>query len=132
MILNKGLLIKFAYWGSIVLWLLYVIVAASWRPGGIPDLNPIRRLTGYQCPLTGLTRSIYYAAHGEWRTAFELNPMFPGYLLIVLYGVVVFFLLATGRIGHVDPKPVLLAIALTMTLTIAIRLAAGLPMRVME
>ncbi len=127
---SVGLLTKVAYWGSIVLWLLYVIVAASWRPNGIPDLNPIRRLTGYQCPLTGLTRSIYFAGHGEWKTAFELNPMFPAYLLIVFYGVVVFLLLVTGRVSHVDPKPVLLAIAVTMTLTVVIRLVAGLPMKV--
>ena len=128
--LNSELLTKLAYSGSIVLWLLYVVIAASWRPSGIPDLNPIRRLTGYQCPLTGLTRSIYYAAHGEWRTAFELNPMFPAYVSIVFYCSVIFFLLTTGRISRVDPKPILLAVAVTMTLTIVIRLAAGLPMRV--
>ena len=121
---------KLVYHLSAALWITYLIMAASWRPDWIPDLNPIRRFTGYQCPLTGLTRSVYAAAHGDLIRAFELNPMFPAYILILIYAIALFIRLGAGKVESPSPKPVMLAIVVTMVMTVVVRLVAGLPMRV--
>jgi len=95
----------------------------------MPDISLVRRLTTYEDPLDGLTRSIYASAHGNLLAAFKLNPMFPAYIGIVLYGIYVSSKMSLGKIDSVNPRPVLTIVAITLTLTIVIRLLAGLPIR---
>lgn len=95
----------------------------------MPDISLVRRLTGYEDPLDGLTRSIYSSAHGSFSTAFKLNPLFPVYIGIAFYGIYVSSRLCLGKIDSVNPFPVLTIVAITMSLTIAIRLIAGFPIR---
>ena len=95
----------------------------------MPGICLFRRLTGYECPLNGLTRSIYATAHGDLPAAFELNPLFPAYVLVLLYLVVISLRLSTGHLESVDPRPILGVVVAIMALTVIVKLIAGLPMR---
>lgn len=108
---------------------MYLVLAATWQPDWMPDISLVRRLTTYEDPLDGLTRSIYSSAHGNFSAAFKLNPMFPAYIGIVLYGIYASSRMFLGKIKSIDPLPVLTVVAITLTLTIVIRLLAGLPIR---
>ena len=41
---------------------------------GMPALCPFKNVTGLPCPGCGLTRSVVYAAHGQWQQAFTYHP----------------------------------------------------------
>ena len=43
----------------------------------VPVLCTFRRLTGFDCPGCGLTRSFSFMAHGSFRGAFEANMLGP-------------------------------------------------------
>lgn len=36
-----------------------------------------RAVTGYRCPLCGMTRALASAAHGQFRAAFDYHPLWP-------------------------------------------------------
>ena len=88
-----------------------------------------RGLTTYEDPLDGLTRSIYASTHGDITAAFKLNPMFPAYVGIVVYGAYITLGICLGKINSVNPVPILTVVAITMALTIVIRVLARLPLR---
>lgn len=49
------------------------------------DLCPARRLMGVQCAGCGVTRATRALLHGEFRTAFQLNPLYMFFLPFLLY-----------------------------------------------
>ena len=108
---------------------MYLVLAATWQPDWMPDISLMRRVTGYEDLLDGLTRSIYASAHGDISGAFRLNPMFPAYVGIVFYGIYVSVRICLGRISSINPVPILTVVAITLTLTIGIRVLAGLPIK---
>lgn len=108
---------------------MYLVLAATWQPDWVPDISLVRRLTSYEDPLDGLTRSIYASAHGDIAGAFRLNPMFPAYIGIVFYGIYASSRICLGKISSINPVPVLTVVAVTLTLTMVIRILAGLPVR---
>ena len=44
---------------------------------GTPTICPVKILTGWPCPGCGITRSLIYCAHGDWRQAFAFHPLGP-------------------------------------------------------
>jgi hypothetical protein len=95
----------------------------------MPDISLMRRLTTYEDPLDGLTRSIFASAHGDIEAAFKLNPMFLAYIGILIYGIYASLGIFVGKIKSINPVPILSVVAITLTLTIVIRILAGLPIR---
>ena len=87
------------------------------------------RITTFECPLNGLTPSIFAVAHGEIIAAFRLNPMFPVYVAILGYLIVTTTRLSFGFIDSVNAKPILAVTAATMGLTIIVKLIAGWDLR---
>ena len=120
---------RLVYGASAALWTGYLLLAALWRPPWDLDISLFRRITTYECPLDGLTRSIYAAAHGKFGTAFDLNPMFPLYIAILVYLIFLSVTLSTGRTDSIRPAPVLISVFATMALTIVARVIAGHPLR---
>ena len=120
---------RIVYAASAALWAIYLLSAALWRLPWSLDISLFRRVTTYECPLDGLTRSIYAAAHGKFGAAFDLNPMLPLYIGILLYLIYVSVGLATGRTDSVRPAPLLISVFATMALTIVARVIAGHPLR---
>jgi len=56
-----------------------------WTPGDTLPLCGFRWLTGYPCPLCGLTRAMCQIVKGHWRAAMEyhaLSPLVLGLLLM--------------------------------------------------
>ena len=120
---------RLVFGASALLWVMYLCLAATWQPDWMPDISLVRRLTTYEDPLDGLTRSIYASAHGDISTAFKLNPMFPAYIGIVFYGIFVSLRMFFRESSSINPKPILTVVAITLILTIVIRVLAGLPIR---
>jgi len=114
---------------SIFLWISYLILAATWQPQWMPDISLVRRITTYEDPLDGLTRSIYACAHGDITGAFKLNPMFPMYIGIVVYGIYASLRMLFKTTSSVNPLPILTIVAITLLLTMVIRVLADLPLR---
>ena len=108
-----------------LLWTAYLGMAAFWQPGWMPDISLFRRITTYECPLDGLTRSIYAAAHGEFTSAFEFNPLFPVYVGIIVFLIYLSARFASGKSETPNPKPILILVGVTMLLTIVIRVLAA-------
>lgn len=64
-----------------VLWLAYLL-AASWldeHPSRV--LCPFRRVTGWRCPLCGLSRSTAALLRGDLRMATRQHPLGPAVVL---------------------------------------------------
>ncbi|HAI99927.1 MAG TPA: hypothetical protein DCL97_04595 [Dehalococcoidia bacterium] len=120
---------KIVYGLSAVLWVLYLVLAATWQPGWMPDISLMRRITTFECPLNGLTRSIFAVAHGEIIAAFRLNPMFPVYVAILGYLIVTTTRLSFGFIDSVNAKPILAVTAATIGLTIIVKFIDGWDLR---
>ena len=114
---------------SVLLWISYLILAATWQPDWMPDISLVRRITTYEDPLDGLTRSIYAFAHGDIPGAFKLNPMFPAYIGIVVYGIYVSLRMLFKMTSSINPLPILTIVTITLILTMVIRVLAGLPLR---
>ena len=114
---------------SIFLWISYLILAATWQPQWMPDISLVRRITTYEDPLDGLTRSIYAFAHGDITGAFKLNPTFPMYIGIVVYGIYASLRMLFKTTSSVNPLPILTIVAITLILTMVIRVLADLPLR---
>ena len=110
---------------SALIWVMYLLLASTWQPSWMPDFSLIRRLTTYEDPLDGLTRSIYASAHGNIVAAFKLNPLFPAYIGIVFYGIYISLRICLGTVDSVNPKPILAITGVAMALTIAIRVLVG-------
>ena len=47
-----------------------------WQPGELP-VCPFRYLTGYLCPLCGMTHGLCAVGHGEWRRAVSCHLFSP-------------------------------------------------------
>ena len=120
---------RILFGASALLWVMYLSLAATWQPDWMPDISLVRRLTTYEDPLDGLTRSIYAFAHGDIIAAFKLNPMFPAYIGIVFYGIFVSLRMFFREPSSINPIPILTVVAITLILTIVIRVLAGLPIR---
>ena len=116
---------RIVYGLSAVLWVLYLVLAATWQSGWMPDISLMRRITTFECPFNGLTRSFFAVAHGEIIAAFRLNPMFPVYVAILGYLIVTTTRLSFGFIDSVNAKPILAVTAATMGLTIIVKLIDG-------
>ncbi len=50
----------------------------------LPNSCAFRRLSGYDCPGCGLTRSFVSVAHGDWRNALRYNPAGPLWFGVML------------------------------------------------
>jgi hypothetical protein len=114
---------------SALIWMIYLILAATWQPEWMPDISLVRRITTYEDPLDGLTRSIFAFAHGDISAAFKLNPMFPVYIGIVVFGISASLGIFFNKISSINPVPVLIVVVITLILTMAIRVLADLPIR---
>jgi len=120
---------RLVFGASAIVWAMYLVLAATWQPDWMPDISLVRRLTTYEDPLDGLTRSIFASAHGDFEAAFKLNPMFLAYIGIVLYGIYASVGIFIGKIKSINPVPIFAVVGLTLTLTMIIRILAGLPIR---
>jgi hypothetical protein len=120
---------RILFGASALLWVMYLSLAATWQPDWMPDISLVRRLTTYEDPLDGLTRSIYAFAHGDIIAAFKLNPMFPAYIGIVFYGIFASLRMSFRKTDSINPMPILTVVAITLILTMVIRLLVGLPIR---
>ena len=85
----------------------------------------MRRITTFECPLNGLTPSIFAVAHGEIIAALRLYPMFPVNIAILGYLIVTTTRLSFGFIDSVNAKPILAVTAATMGITVIVKLIAG-------
>ena len=120
---------RLVFGSSIVLWVSYLILAATWQPERMPDISLVRRITTYEDPLDGLTRSIYAYAHGDIWGAFKLNPLFPVYVGIVIYGILASLRMLFKPTSSINPLPILIIVAITLILTMVIRISVDLPIR---
>lgn len=55
----------------------YALFAATAPLARIPSPCPFRRMTGFRCPLCGLTRATRALTRGDVRKAFALHPLAP-------------------------------------------------------
>ena len=120
---------RILFGASALLWVMYLSLAATWQPDWMPDISLVRRLTSYEDPLDGLTRSIYAFAHGDIIAAFKLNPMFPAYIGIVFYGIFASLRIFFRKTDSINPIPILAVVAITLILTIVIRVLTGVQIR---
>ena len=120
---------RILFGASALLWVMYLSLAATWQPDWMPDISVVRRLTSYEDPLDGLTRSIYAFAHGDIIAAFKLNPMFPAYIGIVFYGIFASLRIFFRKTDSINPIPILTVVAITLILTIVIRVLTGVQIR---
>lgn len=106
----------------VVIWSLLIAGAAYlfiFDPGksGFFPLCPFRFLTGLTCPGCGGTRALHQLLHGNFETAFTLNP-----LLLIAIPFLLFFLIRYSVIamrGGV-PRPIALPIRFTYALLVII------------
>jgi hypothetical protein len=57
---------------------------AIYTPGDGVALCGFHWLTGYPCPLCGLTRALAYLVRGDWRTAVEYHALSPLVLALMI------------------------------------------------
>lgn len=114
-------------WPRAVITGLLLVGFVVWRPADHPRfrLCGFHFLTGYDCPLCGLTRGLCAAAKGEWRHAVALHPL----SLLVLIWLLGAFLIAVaalaGRDCNLFPKlrlRLLLALPLLLIIIWPLRL----------
>ena len=122
-------LMRLVFGASALIWMIYLILAGTWQPEWMPDISLVRRITTYEDPLDGLTRSIYAFTHGDISAAFKLNPMFPVYIGIVVFGVSASLSIFFNKTSSINPVPVLIVVVITLILTKAIHVFADLPIR---
>ena len=63
-----------------------LVILWTYSPGDAPSLCGFHWLTGYPCPLCGLTRATFQLAKGQWQSAIEyhaLSPLVP----VILFGL---------------------------------------------
>jgi hypothetical protein len=94
-----------------------LLFCAVYPPEGGPRLMicPFRFLTGWPCPLCGMTRAMASLGHGQWEKAIGYHPLSP----LVMAGLVVWLGWAVVRPGwRLDlsrvPNRVWLGIVLTL------------------
>ena len=93
------------------------------------DISLLRRLSTYEDPFDGITRSIYASAHGDIDSEFKLNPIFLAYVGIMLYGIYISLRLFPGKINSINLRSVIEIIAITSILTTILKISFGLPIR---
>lgn len=72
---------------------------------GIPPLCPFRVLTGLDCPVCGISRSLVFAFHGQWRASYLMHMWgIPLALLVVTQIPYRLYLFFGGRPFHYSPR----------------------------
>jgi hypothetical protein len=70
---------------NLLIWLSLIVmffVPENYIIGGGPSLCLHKLLTGYPCPLCGLTKATWSLSHFQWLRAFSFNPVI--YLLLTV------------------------------------------------
>jgi len=101
-----------AIWSLLIAGVAYLYIFEPGKSGFFP-LCPFRFLTGLQCPGCGATRALHQLVHGNFETAFTLNP-----LLLIALPFLLFLLLRYSVIvmrGSV-PRPLALPSSFTYAL----------------
>lgn len=62
-------------WSLLVAGAAYVFMFEPGRSGFFP-ICLFRYFTGFTCPSCGITRALHQVLHGDFLTAFTLNPLF--------------------------------------------------------
>jgi hypothetical protein len=63
-----------AIWSLLIAGAAYLFIFEPGKSGFFP-LCPFRLLTGFTCPGCGATRALHQVLHGNFETAFTLNPL---------------------------------------------------------
>lgn len=63
-----------AFWSLLIAGAAYLFVFEPGKTGFFPPC-PFRLLTGFQCPGCGSTRALHQILHGNFESAFMLNPL---------------------------------------------------------
>ena len=82
-IVNRPLAVA-AVWLLMALAATYVFIFEPGKSGFFP-VCPFRALTGFTCPGCGTTRALHHLLHGDFWSAFQLNPFTMIMLPIMLY-----------------------------------------------
>ena len=101
-----------AIWSLIIAGAAYLFFFEPGKSGFFPGC-PFRLLTGFTCPGCGTTRALHQILHGDFYTAFTLNP-----LLLLAIPFLLFALLRYSAIvmrggvprGNALPAPYIYAI----------------------
>jgi len=64
-----------AIWSLLIAGTAYLFFFEPGKSGFFPAC-PFRLLTGFNCPGCGVTRALHQILHGDFYTAFTLNPLF--------------------------------------------------------
>ena len=65
----------------------YALFAATVPLARLPSLCPFRWMTGFRCPLCGLTRATRALTRGDVSSAFALNPLAPLLWAVAVLGL---------------------------------------------
>jgi len=76
-----------AIWSLLIAGAAYLFIFEPGKSGFFP-ICPFRFLTGFTCPGCGGTRALHQLLHGNFETAFTLNP-----LLLIAIPFLLFFLI---------------------------------------
>lgn len=91
-----------AIWSLLIAGAAYLFIFEPGKSGFFP-ICPFRFLTGFTCPGCGGTRALHQVLHGNFETAFTLNP-----LLLIAIPFLLFLLIRYSVIamrGEV-PRPI--------------------------
>ena len=105
-----------AIWSLLIAGAAYLFIFEPGKSGFFP-ICPFRFLTGLTCPGCGGTRALHQLLHGNFETAFTLNP-----LLLIAIPFLLFLLIRYSVIamrGGV-PRPIALPINFTYAILVII------------
>jgi hypothetical protein len=111
--------------------LQYLPVRADGSIGGVGDICPFRHLTGFPCPLCGMTRSMLCFFQGDWHASLLWHPLGP---LLGIGAVMWFLTMAIPGIGieHLAAKLPQRLCGITLIILVAgcwtLRLAGVFPL----
>ena len=99
---------------------------------GVPNICPFHLLTGYPCPVCGITRSFVYFAHGKFSDSFAYHPLGPLlFVALLIYTLTTGFNLriftASQTLIHRVEKSTLLVLAAIMILVWVFRISGVIP-----
>lgn len=72
--------------------------------GGLPAICPLKTLTALPCPGCGMTRSLVFAAHGDWTQAFQFHPLGPAAYAALWLALIVGVLLPRFKSRPLSPR----------------------------
>lgn len=76
-----------AIWSLLLAGAAYLFIFEPGKAGFFPAC-PFRLLTGFTCPGCGATRALHHVLHGQFDTAFTLNPLLLLALPFLLFALV--------------------------------------------